>query len=107
MSVTIDVESLHFDRLLRTSHSEAFVVSHGEEALGRVDLHYGTSLVHALFVVEADLDEDTLKQVIDRLDEQVVWTADTPREDFLVTVYRGSEVATFTDTPADDEVDEE
>jgi hypothetical protein len=107
MSAPFDLDSLRFDRLLRTSHSEAFVVSQGEESIGRVDLHYGTSLVHALFVVEADLDEETLKQVIDRLDEQIVWTADTPREDFLVTVYRGSEVATFTDTPSAEEVEDE
>jgi hypothetical protein len=88
---------LRYDRVCRTPQSEAYLLSEGEAPLGRVDLHFGSSVVHALLVVERDLAEDEMRGLVQRLDDDLVWTADEPREDFLVTVYRGSEIGVISD----------
>ncbi len=90
--------ALRFDRVCRTASSEAYLLSEGDDPLGRVDLHFGSSVVHALLVVERDLSEDDLRGLLERVDEDLVWTADQPREDLLVTVYRGHEIGVYSDT---------
>ena len=63
---------LRYDRVCRTGRSEAFLLSEGDIPLGRVDLHFGTSVVHALLVVERDLDEDDVHKLVQPRDGQVV-----------------------------------
>lgn len=98
--------ALRFDRVCRTADSEAFLLSDGEEPLGRVDLHYGSTVVHGLLVVERELSEDDLQGLVERIDEDLVWTADRPREDFLVTVYRGQEIGVYSDAQLHEEGEE-
>lgn len=88
---------LRYDRICRTPRSEAYLLSEGESPLGRVDLHFGSSVVHALLVVERDLAEDDVQMLVQRIDDDLVWTADESREDFLVTVYRGTEIGVLSD----------
>jgi hypothetical protein len=88
---------LRYDRVCRTPQSEAYLLSEGESPLGRVDLHFGTSVVHALLVVERELADDEVRGLVQRVDDDLVWTADQPREDLLVTVYRGSEIGVISD----------
>jgi hypothetical protein len=95
--------TLRYDRVCRTPYSEAYLLSEGDEPLGRADLHFGVSAVHALLIVERELPEDALRQLVERLDEDLVWTADQPRDDLLVTVYQGGEVAFFSDREEDEE----
>ncbi len=97
---------LRYDRLCRTANSEAFLLSEGEQPIGRVDLHYGSAVVHGILVVERDLADDDVHALVERIDNDLVWTSDFPREDFLVTIYRGHEVAVVSDT-SDEEEDEE
>lgn len=98
-----DLSNLRYDRVCRTASSESFLLSDAEEPLGRVDLHFGASVVHGLLVLERDVEGEALAALVQRLDDDLVWTADQPRDDFLVTVYRGEEVALFSDTPDDEE----
>jgi hypothetical protein len=101
--------TLRYDRVCRTPHSEAYLLSEAEQPIGRVDLHFGTSVVHALLIVERELPEADIRALVQRLDEDLVWTADQPREDFLVTVYQGSEVVVVSDEgdEGDDDEDDE
>ena len=93
---------LRYDRLCRTAYSEAYLLSEGEEPLGRVDLHFGAAVVHAVLLVERDLDDAAVHDLIERIDGDLVWTADRPRDDFLVTVYRGHEVGMYSDEHGDE-----
>src|ERR671933_653578 len=96
-AVEIAFPELRYDRVCRTAHSEAYLLSEGDEPFGRVDLHFGASMVNAVLIVERELSEADLHGLIQRIDDDLVWTADTPREDFLVTVYRGTETAVISD----------
>jgi hypothetical protein len=98
---------LRYDRVCRTPHSEGYLLSEAGEPLGRVDLHFGASVVHALLVVERELGDEAMRGLVQRIDDDLVWTADQPREDFLVTIYRGSEIGVISDHPANGDEDEE
>jgi hypothetical protein len=94
---------LRYDRVCRTPRSEGYLLSEGDSPLGRVDLHFGTNVVHAVLVVERDLVDDEMRRLVQRIDDDLVWTADEPREDFLVTVYRGAEIGVLSDHERGDE----
>jgi len=83
------------------------LLSQSEESVGRVDLHFTTSVVHGVIVVERDLDEEAVTSLIERIDEDLVLSADVPRDDFIVSVYQGREVGVYNDFGPDDEVDGE
>jgi hypothetical protein len=94
---------LRYDRVCRTSHSEAYLLSDGEHPFGRVDLHFGASMVNAVLVIERDMSDEDLHGLVQRIDDDLVWPSDSPREDFVVTVYRGTEAGVISDKEDDEE----
>jgi len=58
-----------------------------------------------VLVVERDLDDDDVRRLVQRIDDDLAWTADEVREDFLVTVYRGTEIGVISDHEDDEEDD--
>ena len=105
--VEVVFPELRYDRVCRTSHSEAYLLSEGDTPFGRVDLHFGSSVVHGVLIVERDLSDEDLHGLVQRIDDDLVWTADQSREDFLVTVYRGTETGVISDRDDDDEDSDE
>jgi len=91
------MEPVKFERQFRTPSSEGYYVTQGDERIGRVDLHFASEVVYATLVVEVDVDEDDVQDIIEQVDEELVLSADVPREDFLVTVYRGKDLGFYSD----------
>jgi hypothetical protein len=83
------VESPRFERVCRTSNSEAYLVVDGEEIIARVDLHFTSSVVYGVLIVERQLTEAEVVQLRSEIDDELVQTADVSRDDFLLSVYRG------------------
>ena len=87
-----------FERQFRTPYSEGYFIKNGSgDKIGRVDLHFATDVVYATLVVEVDTVEDDVLDLIERVDEDLVVTADVQRDDFLVTVYRGKDLGFYSD----------
>ena len=97
------MEALRYDRLYRTPNSEAYLISEDDETLARVELHYTSSIAYGLFVLERELEGEALTELIERIDDDLVSSADVPRDDFVVSVYQGHEVGVFSDSDAEDE----
>jgi hypothetical protein len=83
------------------------LLSEGDAPFGRVDLHFGSTVVHGVLIVERDMSEEDLHGLVQRVDDDLVWTADRPREDFVVTVFRGTEVGVISDRDEESEEDED
>jgi hypothetical protein len=86
-------------RVVRTESSEVYIIWQNETRLGQVDLHYGLDLIHATLVLEKELDADAQADLIELLDQDVA-SSHLPRfarEDFLVTVFQGTELESFSD----------
>lgn len=94
-----------FERESRTPHSEAYAILQDDRLVGRVDLHFTSTVAQATLAVEESLTEDEIERLIEMIDEDLVVTADTPREDFIVAVYQGRSLGTYSDTDFDNDDD--
>jgi len=65
--------------------------------LGTVDIHFTTTAVHGTLILERELEESDLTKLIEQIDEDLVLSADMPRDDFLVSVYVGKDVGFYSD----------
>ena len=101
------LEDIRYDRLCRTAASESYLLSEQDDSIGRVELHFTTSVVYGLLVVEREMAEAEVLDLIEKIDEDLVWSADLPRDDFVVTVYNGREVGVYSDPDFDNEDEEE
>jgi hypothetical protein len=98
------MEDLRFDRHFRTPSSEGYHIMRGQQRIGSADLHFTSTTVHCTLVVEQELDRAEIAKLIERIDDDLVLSADTPRDDFVVSAFRGSEIGFFDDSfRADDE----
>ena len=98
------MDDLRFDRHFRTPSSEGYHIMRGQQRVGSADLHFTSTTVHCTLVIEQELDREDIAKLIERIDEDLVLSADTPRDDFVVSAYRGSEIGFFDDSfRADDE----
>ena len=97
---------INFERECRTPHSEAYTIFEDGSIVGRIDLHYQGSNVYATLCTTADAKDERIQELIDAADEQLVMTADPYREDFVVSVWRGSPAGVYSDdTDSDDDED--
>ncbi len=92
------MEDVRFDRQFRTPNSEGYHMMTGTTRVGTVDLHFTSTTVHCTLVLEQELEREDLAKLIEQIDEDLVLSADTPRDDFLVSVYVGKEVGFFNDS---------
>ncbi len=87
----------YFERECRTPYSESFLITKGGDAIGRVDLHYTPTVVHATLCVINDVTMQSIQDLIEVIDEDLVMSADVDREDFIVNVYQGRDMGVYSD----------
>ena len=73
--------------------------------LGTVDIHFTSTAVHGTLILERELEEIELTKLIEQIDEDLVLSADVPRDDFLVSVYVGRDVGFYSDEYFAEETD--
>ncbi|MBE3558188.1 MAG: hypothetical protein IMW89_03065 [Ktedonobacteraceae bacterium] len=95
------MEDIRFERHFRTPYSEGYYIMQGNSLqnnrLGTIDIHFTTTAVHATLILERELEEAELTKLIEQIDEDLVLSADMPRDDFLVSVYVGRDVGFYSD----------
>ena len=97
-----------FVRLVRTGSSEIYVLWDGENRVGQLDLHYAGDIIHGTLILEMDLPSAEEEDLLTHIDQDIVssYRPSFDREDFLVTVYHGEEISTYTDAQNDLESDD-
>ncbi len=96
-----------FERECRTPSSEAYIILDGEDPVGRVDLHFTPSIVHGTLNVTESVTQEEVQDMIEAIDQELVMSADASCEDFVVVVYQGREVGTFSAQDFEEEEEEE
>jgi hypothetical protein len=96
------MEDIHFERHFRTPYSEGYYIMQGSNLqsnnrLGTVDIHFTSTAVHGTLILERELEETDLTKLIEQIDEDLVLSADMPRDDFLVSVFVGKDVGFYSD----------
>ena len=91
------MDNVRFERQFRTQSSDGFRIYDGEEKIGRLDLHYTATIVCGTLVVDQGLAEDDILDLTEQIDDELVMSANVQRDDFVVSVFRGQEVGTYSD----------
>jgi hypothetical protein len=99
------MDDIHFDRQFRTATSEGYFIVQHSTRLGVADLHYTATNVRVTLILERALERDDLVKLIEQIDEDLVLSADTPRDDLLVSVYIGRDAGFFNDETLAEEED--
>jgi hypothetical protein len=86
-----------FERQYRTALSEGYHVLVADRRIAHLDVHYTQSNVYATLILEGQVAEDQVLDLIERIDESIVLSAEVPREDLLVTVYQGTQTGLYSD----------
>jgi hypothetical protein len=77
-----------------------------ENAVGHVDIHYTSTLVHATLFVAESLTQKDVQDLIDLIDDELVDVVGIAREEFIVHVFQGRELGVFTDSEISSNGDE-
>ena len=101
------MDELRFERQYRTPNSEGYLMFSAGDRLGRLDVHFTSSVVYGTLVIERELEEEDILDVIEQADDELVMTADVARDDFIVSVYHGHDVGTYSDDYFEDEDEDE
>jgi hypothetical protein len=98
-----------FVRLVRTAASEVYVIWDGENRVGQLDLHFAGDIIHGTLILEIELASAQEEDLLTQIDQDIVssYRPSFDREDFLVTVYHGEEISTYTDAQNDLDTDDE
>ena len=96
-----------FDRECRTPHSESYIIELDDDEIGRIDLHFTSSVAYGTLCVPESLTDEDTRGLISEIDERLVLTTDPFREDFVITVWSGREAAVYSDEDFEGEEDDE
>ena len=91
------MEEMHFERQYRTPSSEGYLIIRNDDRVGRLELHFTSSIVYGTILLEYEMEENYLLDLIEQIDDELVVTADVARDDFVVTVYHGKNLGTYSD----------
>lgn len=104
-----DNPTIRFTRVMRTPHSEQYVLWEGKTRIGQVDIHYNMDIIHGTLVVERAFSESAMSAIIGQIDAEIVSSYMPPfeRENFLLTIFQGKELEPYADGEPDIDDEEE
>jgi hypothetical protein len=68
-----------------------------ERQVGRVDIHFTPEMVHVAVSVDESLTQETVQQIIDTVDEDLVDAVGINRGNFVVHIFQGRETGVLSD----------
>lgn len=90
------MSTFYFERECRTPSSECYTVVEEDNTVGRVDLHFTDTVVHATLSVIESLTSERIQELIDIIDEELVDSVGITREELIVHVHQGRDLGVFS-----------
>ena len=91
------MDDFTFERDCRTPNSESYVIIDDKRPLGRIDLHYTSTIVHGTLSVMEGVTQESIGELIEAIDQELVDVAGVNREELIIHVYQGREVGVYGD----------
>jgi hypothetical protein len=89
--------ALRLEREVRTPYSEAYLVMEQGRQVGRVDIRFTPEMVNVAVSVDESLTQETVQQIIDTVDEDLVDAVGINRGNFVVHIFQGRETGVLSD----------
>jgi hypothetical protein len=90
------MSKFYFERECRTAHSECYTVLDDDDTVGRVDIHFADTVVHATLSIGESLTTEQIQDLIDTIDEELMDSVGITREEVIVHVHQGRDLGVFT-----------
>jgi divalent metal cation (Fe/Co/Zn/Cd) transporter len=88
--------NFYFERECRTAFSECYTILKEENALGRVDIHFAETVVHATLSISENLTTEEIQDLIDTIDEELLDSVGITRDEVIVHVHQGRDLGVFS-----------
>jgi hypothetical protein len=85
-----------FEREVRTPYSEAYTILEDDRPVGRIDIHFTFNVVHVTLAVDESLTQESIQELIDTIDEDLVDAVGINREELIIHVFQGRETGVYT-----------
>ena len=82
---------------MRTPYSEAYLVMEQGRQVGRVDIRFTPEMVNVAVSLDESLTQETVQQIIDTVDEDLVDAVGINRGNFVVHIFQGRETGVLSD----------
>ena len=86
----------YFEREARTPHSECYTVLEDDATIGRLDIHFADVVVHATLNVAESLTSDSIQDLIDAIDEDLLDAMGIVRQEIIVHVHQGRDLGVYS-----------
>ncbi len=86
-----------FEREVRTPYSEAYTILERDRSVGRIDIHFTPGMVHVTLAADESLTQESIQEIIDAIDEDLVDAVGISREELIIHVFQGRETGVFSD----------
>ena len=86
----------YFQRECRTPNSECHTVLEDEAQIGRVDIHFTDTVIHATLTVGESLTTDGVQALVDSIDELLMDAVGISRQEIIVHVHQGRDLGVFS-----------
>ena len=90
------MERFYFERECRTPTSECYTILEDENSVGRIDIHFTGSVIHATMNVSESLTTEEIQDLIDTIDGQLLDSVGVNRQEVIVHVHQGRDIGVFT-----------
>ena len=97
----------YFERECRTPYSEAYNIFDDETSIGRLDLHFTPDMVHATLCVSESLTRESIEEVIQAIDEELLDAVGIPQDELIVHVYQGRDAGLYSNDSFEEEAEDE
>jgi hypothetical protein len=84
--------SFYFERECRTQNSECYTILVDDQAIGRLDIHFTPTVVHATLFVTESLTQESIQELVEVIDQDLVDAVGVAREEFIVHVHQGRDL---------------
>ena len=85
-----------FERECRTPYSESYTIVEEQDSIGSIDLHYTQNIVHATLCVSESVTRDSIQELIDTIDDELLDSSGISRNEFIVHVHQGRDIGIFS-----------
>ena len=86
----------YFEREARTPFSECYTVLEDENTVGRLDIHYAESVIHATLSVSESVTSEGIQELIDTADEELLDSVGITRQEVIIHVHQGRDLGVFS-----------
>ena len=90
------MDRFYFERECRTPNSECYTILEDENSVGRIDIHFTSSVIHATMNISESVTTEEIQDLIDTIDEQLLDSVGASRQEVIVHVHQGRDIGVFT-----------